>query len=205
MRNWRWNCKMQKSKRGRRGSGKQNPKKNIKQPTFPQPQSMFFTYCVQMNAIMTTNPSLLLFVAKLINSCIESLSLVVCNMLYSCSVFGLKRTQRMVLLGSEIKKHVHTQTVTAVMERGPLWPISNTWINSHVPSCNLLHTTQTSRPHSHAHSLMCVVMWLLPPSLKLLQMVMCMKKHEYSTHYCTRFIRTQVDNSVCNLLNMGIP
>lgn len=51
----------------------------------------------------------------------------------------------------EIKKRIHIQTVTAVEEQGPLWPISNTWISSHVLSCNLLHTAQTSRPHSHAH------------------------------------------------------
>lgn len=51
----------------------------------------------------------------------------------------------------EIKKHVHTQTVTAVVQQGPLLPISNTWISSHVLSCNLLQTGQTSRPHSHAH------------------------------------------------------
>lgn len=51
----------------------------------------------------------------------------------------------------EIKKHIQTQKVTAVEEQGPLWPISNTWISSHVLSCNLLHTAQTSRPHSHAH------------------------------------------------------
>lgn len=49
----------------------------------------------------------------------------------------------------EIKNHIQTQTVTAVEEQGPLWPISNTWISSHVLSCNLLHTAQTSRPHSH--------------------------------------------------------
>jgi len=51
----------------------------------------------------------------------------------------------------EIKKHIQTQTVTAVEEQGLLLPISNTWISSHVLSCNLLHAAQTSRPHSHAH------------------------------------------------------
>lgn len=57
----------------------------------------------------------------------------------------------MATIHREIKEHVQIQTVTAVVEQGPLWPISNTWISSHVLSCNLLRTAQTSRPHSHAH------------------------------------------------------